>query len=69
MKENLIKYLREFEYPENYINVFLPSMDKLLGSKDAKATLEYYIEEYKSGNLLWDEIGEDAVKYAPMEII
>ena len=65
MKENLIKYLREFDYPENYVNEFLPAMDKLLASKEASSALESYVTEYKRGNLLWDEIGSAAVKYAP----
>ena len=65
MRENLVKYLEEFEYPENYKEVFLPAMDKLLESQEAKEALLGHIEDYKSENLNWDSIVSDAVKYAP----
>lgn len=66
MRENLVKYLEEFEYPENYKEVFLPAMDKLLESQEAKEALLGHIEDYKSGKLNWDSIVSDAVKYAPI---
>ena len=66
MKDALKKYLEEFEYSEDYKTVFLPAMDKLLESCDAKSALLGHIEEYKAGNLNWEAIGADAVKYAPV---
>lgn len=64
MKENLTKYLDEFEYSDEYKAAFLPAMDTLLSNEAARAALERHIEEYKSGNLHWEEITADAVKYA-----
>ena len=66
MKNTLKKYLEEFEYSEDYKAAFLPAMDKLLESRDARSALHGHIEEYKAGNLNWEAIGADAVKYAPM---
>ena len=66
MKNNLIQYLNEFEYPEGYKTAFLSAMDKLVACDDAKAALEAHIEEYKLGNLAWEQITADAGKFAPI---
>ena len=66
MKNNLIKYLVEFEYSNEYKEAFVCAMDKLLSSSDAEAALLGHIDEYKRGNLNWDAISADAVKYAEL---
>ena len=64
MKENLIKHLEEFDYPEEYRAAFIPAMDSLLLNDDAKALLSYHVNEYKEGRLHWEEIKTDAKKCA-----
>lgn len=64
MKNELIKYLADFDYPDEYKNVFIPAMDKLLASKEAANCISKHIEDYKRGELNWDMITDDSKKYA-----
>lgn len=66
MIENFSKYLEEFEYSDEYKAAFLSAMNKLLSSSDVKTALLSHIEEYKAGNLNWDAITADAIKYAEL---
>ena len=64
MKENLIKYLDEFDFSDDYKSVFLPAMDKLIACDEARCALARRVEEYKSGILDWEGIGDDALECA-----
>ena len=64
MKNALINYLSEFEYPEEYKRVFCYAMDKLLANAEASDALCFHVEEYRQGRIAWEKIGECAKKYS-----
>ena len=66
MIENLTKYLDEFDYSEEYKTFFIEKMRKLIACDEAKKALTEHIEAYKAGELNWEAIGADAVKYAAL---
>ena len=69
MIENLTKYLEEFDYSEEHKSFFIENMKTLIACDAAKKALTEHIESYKNGELNWEAIGADAVKYANLTSI
>ena len=62
----LTKYLAEFEFPKEYSSFFITSMNKLVAKEEARENLNGHIEKYKAGELDWNALSLDAVKFAPI---
>ena len=54
VRENLIRYLNDFEYETEIKNSVIGNLDKLLVYPDAEEKIEYYAELYKKGIFDYD---------------